>query len=369
MEEFMKFFEVADKWQHKADQNVRMMQTGKFIEYVINLYVVLLMFSVALFSYLYIEQINNQGSQQFQMYEVLLIVSSSLLVLTLIWQVVLPIIRLKHGNVIQGITDSLSGAGSRAMARFKERKERRMSADPDAVKKMKKATEEEEIYVPPVQEFETTYRPERMRGTGQLDPRDPSAKEKFAQHIGDQQQGELDAVQQYGDDNLDEIQGMNLDDDVESEFMYSADRYHLAKIQQDNCAPSSFTAVGTNRYKRVWQKEYNPEMTVQGTGRYVQQSMKNTSDMDQAGFGMGMSRRDMAQVKMNSTISAGWYASPKEGPSAKYTTTTSPHAQTWGAGALGQLALGNGNIGGSGGRSSYRTGTPSRGGGQLALGN
>jgi len=92
------------------------------------------------------------------------------------------------------------------------------------------------------------------------------------------------------------------------DFAYHQGNYDLAKIQQHQITPSTFNPMATTRYKGNWVQRNNPSLTLQGTSDYVGKSIQNTNRMQTHAQREGLNKQKIENIKLNSTISSGWYA-------------------------------------------------------------
>lgn len=124
--------------------------------------------------------------------------------------------------------------------------------------------------------------------------------------MGNRDFGHRDRYGEMDDEML--VQEYAANEHLEENFSYARGNYDLAKIQQNQITPSTFSPMGTVRYKGAWTKTNNPTLTLQGTSDYVGKSIDNTNKMTQEAREIGISTNKIENIKLNSTISSGWYA-------------------------------------------------------------
>eukprot|EP00392_Amoebophrya_sp_AT5.2_P011193 g11268.t1 len=281
MLEFVKFFDVLERYKQMYEQDVKEQQVSLVRSKICQMFFVVIVLATGFFAYSWVAAM-SQGKDASKWFTMTM-VSCGMLVIGITGR---HDRRSKLGVTSTSLQDSMEMLGSTQSPMQSSYR----------VHKMEQSQLMDSSMYASHGQMNSTNSPQESPTNRQ------SRQERHALALSDFSR---QARPELSDEEL--IAEYQANEDTE-DFAYHQGNYDLAKIQQHQITPSTFNPMATTRYKGNWVQRNNPSLTLQGTSDYVGKSIQNTNRMQTHAQREGLNKQKIENIKLNSTISSGWYA-------------------------------------------------------------
>ncbi|CAD7933276.1 unnamed protein product [Amoebophrya sp. A120] len=345
MREFVRFFDVLDRYRQMHEADVKDQQVGLVRSKICQMFFVIIILATAFFAYSWVAA-SAQGRDASK-WLTMTLVGASMLFVGIFVLAAYPILMMKYEKYQQEreqrnfelqqmkanmahhetMDSPKSGKGSKSPMGMGSTSRSRPQLDSDGFADFGDEPRFQSSTMTPGggQQMMSSYRMSRMdqsqmqlmdqsmhstMGASQtMSPNNQSQQHNMGGSPNNQSKYALQdfskqASQILSDEEL--IAEYQNNEEIE-DFAYHQGNYDLAKIQQHQITPSTFHPMATKGYRGSWVQKNNPNLTLQGTSDYVGKSIQNTNRMSQHAQREGLTKQKIENIKLNSTISSGWY--------------------------------------------------------------